>query len=607
MKLTYLLAEARRDVTGEALARAKDEVQALAVRDSLIPAAAPRQALLESVLLEALGSCCGSTSPLGVAAAASRSDRLELYVDCAAPVEAVLELLPYLDRRGVVRGVREMTVGYVSGGLELVLTPKDSEPGWGQPRSGTVVVRGRGHIDAAALLDQHRLRHQEARDRPVWTAELAAKAGPLKAQRRAVGKAPLLLERHAASCSLASAVLRRPRLWDGLAGHRETLITCSVADHGQDWQVARCVATGTQIHDERLVDLLTDPVVGTGLRLCEHTCDEHSCCLRLIGADRRGYAGILTVNTVRAATETGPGGAGRAFAVRGEQRAPSRPVTRSPERSPAPRGRTAQLITAKAGVDPSELQGIAVHLGAAWASLGLRVGILVAGHDRGDWYWPRRTWPSQRVPGGAQRTWTRLRMADSDGQLYGHRVEADKEAAGDALREARARFDRTLLVEESESEWRLCTGLADTHVVVVNESPYQRTVPVPVQGQAAAAELPLSATESALLWRQSGLAGVGLNSMTVAGLLLALTDPEQRTAPDDTFTPLVQAELARLGTPVLACFPRAVHQPGRAPNAPEVTVLDPIDPRRSVLLLECAAQLARLLWPEATQDGHRDR
>ncbi|MFC9649590.1 hypothetical protein [Streptomyces sp. NPDC056937] len=73
-----------------------------------------------------------------------------------------------------------------------------------------------------------------------------------------------------------------------------------MTDYGLDWILERQVA-GPQFDDARLIEVLTDRIVGCGLRILDHACGAEECKVRL--APRRGtwdWRGVLTVRSHRA-------------------------------------------------------------------------------------------------------------------------------------------------------------------------------------------------------------------------------------------------------------------------------------------------------------------
>ena len=92
-------------------------------------------------------------------------------------------------------------------------------------------------------------------------------------------------------------MLRRPRLWDRLAGYAHVHMSRERVDYGVDWIVDRAVAADP--HDQRLLDAWTDDVVGGGLGIVAHVCDPERCVLTLASSRSRGRSGATLTITSR--------------------------------------------------------------------------------------------------------------------------------------------------------------------------------------------------------------------------------------------------------------------------------------------------------------------
>ncbi|MFC1431454.1 hypothetical protein ACEZDB_12460 [Streptacidiphilus sp. N1-3] len=211
-----MVATAAGQLTGETLRHAELRIGAMASWGCLIPAAAEKQALLESVLLQALGAPDRRRHPFGVAEARPLPDGLELRLESQQCVQALLDLLPYRERRGQRRGVTGL-MAYGNGNAICVTMPHQAQVSAVSPRRAAplVTVYGPRANSAAAQLDEHRDRLQAAGLRPAWGSE---EIPGTKASRRE----PLprnTFAQHAASYNMGSALLRRTRFWQALAGH----------------------------------------------------------------------------------------------------------------------------------------------------------------------------------------------------------------------------------------------------------------------------------------------------------------------------------------------------------------------------------------------------
>lgn len=593
--------------TGEALEQARRRVAELDTWGVLIPSASAEQALLESLFLGALGAAADRSRPCGVHEAIPASGQLTLRVESDACVQRLLEMLPFRDKRGVWRGVRDLRVQSVGNGLRFTLELYREETWRKEEPNPLVVVRGPHEAQLAELLHRHRAKLEEAGCRPQWEPKAAR---PTRRRREPLTRN--VLEQHKAACQLASALLRRPRLWDALAGHVAVQFSNTLTDHGLDWSIERTVSPGTSVHDDRLEGALTDRVVGPGLRLLNHECTPDECVLRFVaGSQYHGWSGILTVQSRGAARPNRVGRSARPLVALGEPMVASRPrpSTAVPDADRAPaQGHVIALMSFKyvpGYVDSTELEAISVQMGAVWAVQGHRVAVLTIDRDHALWLPGRRNqvrWATEPVP-RAEPQWTRLRIDPTPGQLWGGALTSDAEAIKEGLDEARRRFDRVLVVDGSS--WStlvtFASGAPDAFVFALGESGYERELPRPmVRGNPGpAGTVALTPTESAVKWRERELKVPWLHQVPLAGALL-LRDPREEPPVADEFTAEVEEQLARYGTPILGRYPR-LGLLDRAFQSAAVTVLDPAAPDRIESMTSAATALGDCLWPCSRQ------
>ncbi|ALC25679.1 hypothetical protein [Streptomyces sp. CFMR 7] len=594
------ISNATAQLTGESLGSARLRLATLDRFDELVPRAWADQALLESVLLCALGTVQGQTRPFGVREAKPEGAGLVLRLERAMGVEALLGLLPYRTKRGPWRGVRGLLVQTEGSGLRFGLRFWLRDQSWGGTRQPEVWVSGPHGEDLAALLAAHERRLVAGGHAPQWEPGLA-EPGP----KRQEPVTRSLVRQLTTSSSLGSALVRRPRLWDSLSAYAGIEVGTRMSDHGLDWIVNRSVA-GPDFEEDRLIGVLTDHVVGCGLRLLDHYCDAGLCTVRFTpppGAWRS--RGILTVRSSRVPGAPRTQAAGpRPLTVLGEPRGFSRPRTGSISEGKEDRDHAGTVIqlTGKPrtyGIGREELSWIAEQIAAVWAAQGLSTAVVLARDepDRIAFGDPTRpSWATDRVPSAAAG-WHRLRITPPPGKLWTLAVPEDNEMVATALKDARRRFDRILLVGRND-EWawfeHSIGQFADVRVLVHPAARYERRLPLPTWSPDGETALDLTPDQSAILWRQQEL---GLRPpRRLAGLLL-IEPAGQATVPEG-FDAQVEEQLARYGTPVLGRFPAngpIAHGPGHSPHAP--TVMDPKAERPThEQMITATEALDRRLW-----------
>ncbi|MFI9389935.1 hypothetical protein ACIG53_03550 [Streptomyces bauhiniae] len=142
-------AAAVNDVTGEAFRSASGRLVDRRTWTGLVPPAGQDQALLEALILGGLASHRSSKNPLGIVEAfRAEADLLHLRLDSASAVEALLDLLPYREKRGTRRGVPGLQARAIGKQLELRLV-RTRDPGTLHPALGA----RRGSRAAAASPD----------------------------------------------------------------------------------------------------------------------------------------------------------------------------------------------------------------------------------------------------------------------------------------------------------------------------------------------------------------------------------------------------------------------------------------------------------------------
>ncbi len=418
MYAVNIIPSAVAQVTGEQLQAARLRMIASESWARLVPAAGSKQALFESLFQGALGVRAGRRHPFGILAAVPAAGRLELYLEDDSCAEPQLELLPYRDRRGTWRGVRGLSVRPERRSLHFTLPAYRSHVYASPVQRPVVVVHAQRESRLSVLLDRHRQRLENAGGRPQWESDQAV-------PRRREPLSRNVPEQHAAACQLASALLRRPRVWDALAGHVGVTAAPALADHGLDWIIERTVGVGGSLHDERLIEVLTERVAGPGLHLLSHECSEAVGTAQWVSGERReGWDGLLTVHT--RSVDSTSGRSPRPLLVLGEPLLPGRPDRNGyirPQVSQPPAGRIVGLISlahVPNAVGSDELLTVATELGAVWALQGLRVAVLTITASERPFFLGhggRARSATKSLPWAAGPQWTRLRVDPSPGQL----------------------------------------------------------------------------------------------------------------------------------------------------------------------------------------------
>ncbi|MCX4855664.1 hypothetical protein OG426_44335 [Streptomyces canus] len=429
-------------------------------------------------------------------------------------------------------------------------------------------------------------------------AQHTASRGGGRPFRRSVKKsAPITAaQRFGTSRYLASALLRRPGLWERLAGHQFLAITSHESDHGLDWHAQRALAPGHPVHDDRLADVLAGPDLIMDERT--HECLPTACSMRFIPrSNNEGWDGILTVTTTCAESDTSIPSVRRArhFAVLGESQTVDNPrIANSHLSLPRVKGRVLQLDGPPVSRYPYTPWHFARHLGAAWALQGDRVLIIrsvfstMAGWSRD----PFSAWPSANRPAApaVHAPWQRMRLVPGSRALYVYGAAHGLDALRDLVSRARDHFDWVILADSIDHH--MCPAflddIADDYLLVTGDSGYRTSLSVshPRHGASAKGGIPLTPSEAAVLWREQTLHFVPLDRIPVAGLLV-VTGLNDTKLPD-AFAAEADHTLARLGTPILGRIHSNV-------IADRCTVLDQTpDQTDRAFIAEAAAVAARL-------------
>lgn len=596
------LSNAVAQITGEALEGARARLSTLDRFDLLIPAASRDQALMESALATALGAVKGQSRPLGVREAKPVAEGLILRLERSEDVQSLFGLLPYRAKKGTWHGVRGMQVQPDRAQLRFGLRSWLCEPRWRSPEPAVWVAGPHGE-DLADLLATYQERTLAAGHTVQWDPQ-CPEDGPKR-------KEPVtrsLLRQLAVSSAMGSALLRRPRLWDSLAGFAGMRVATRMSDHGLDWIVERHIS-GSDFDEDRLVAILADRIVGLGLNVLDHTCSTDTCTISL--ARQPGnwlWRGVLSVETHQASTEPRAQGSGRRpLTAINEHRNASRPQAISERPDDAASGETGtvvQLISAPVapGVGRDELARIGEQIAAAWASRGLAAAVIVIKdrsldriplHDPG-----LPPWAKAQVPTTGEY-WRRLRIVPPPGELWSLEASGEDDKIHAALDHARRSYERVLLIGRRDRWFHLeepAGPLVDLRVLVHRAQPYERHIPVPGTDGRDAKTIKLTPAESAIQWRQQEF-GRWTPQHPISGMLLLSTTDE--TAPLDSFEQAVEEQLGRYGTPVLGRFPASgpfIQGPGHSLHPP--TVLDPRTEEQGHWRMATAADmLAQRLWP----------
>lgn len=449
------LATAVNQINGEPREKARRRIADLNRWDRLIPSASDRQALLESLLWQALGMVEGRVRPLGVVSTVPHASRLDLKVEDETSLASLLALLPYRDRRGTWRGVRDLRARSEGNHLRFELVCPSASFRWRdhapQPQ---VLVSGFKSARLPAQLQAHADALTSQGCVPSWDPQ----AFPYE-QRRREPLARNVLEQHRPGAALASALLRRTRVWQSLAGHHALTVDHALTDYGVAWTVTRTIDTGEQLHDDRITDVLTDSVVGPGLLFLDHDCCPEVCTLRFTPDARRAHTTLAV--TTRAKNQPGSVSA-RPLLALGEPLPPRTPFAAAQaRRSPAPAAGHVVFLGAVSDLRADRLWRdepvfLAQQLASAWALRGQRTAVLTVDRTRdfnADFSSYRVTeWPREGAPSG-HRPITRLRLDCFPGQLWGGDIATsrglfhlvDTTAIAQSLADARRRFDRILV------------------------------------------------------------------------------------------------------------------------------------------------------------------
>ncbi|MYT68317.1 MULTISPECIES: hypothetical protein [unclassified Streptomyces] len=614
------LVASRVQFTGETLRGARLRLEDLDRYACLIPAASQDQAQLEAVLLDGLGRLSDSVRPLGIHEAIPATDALVLRLESVHAVRVLLDLLPHRSRRGPWRGVRQLTVRPDGQYLCFELRTRRKRYPHERPGSAHVRIAGAHDEDLHAVLAAHTAQVMQDGGTPHWD--------PAVAERLLTRREPLerdVLRQLAPATGLASLIVRRPRLWDSLAGYTHVAVSRERVDYGVDWRVDRPV--DGQPHDQRLLDAWTDDVVGGQLGVVHHDCGPTRCVITLAPPHMRARSGgTLTITShTDAPTEDGASHAARPLTALGDARGRSRPLRQAPSRRTDQAGSIVGLIKASTPESPSiDLPGTATQIAAVWAAQGFATGLIVIGKQDPmfDWALTRRRrrgeWPTERIPTTAAR-WSRLRLAPPPGSLWHLRTDTSDPQLSDVLAQARRDFDRVLLVEDTAWQTKIAQLGAgvDLRLLVLEAAPYPRSITLPPAPYAPtrSAQMTLSPRESALQWRLDHLGnGSALDQAPTGLLLLPGLAPHPEHPADDAFAREVEDHLALMGAQVMGRFPgRGIMIHGTDHSPHPLTVLDPpvVDGNNLVhaphgSMEEAATGLAQRLWPAATVSADRD-
>ncbi|WP_432139995.1 hypothetical protein [Streptomyces sp. bgisy154] len=561
-----VVATAVTDLTGEAFRSASIRLADRRTWTDLVGSASQDQALLEALILGGLASYRSPQHPLGVVEAfRAEANELHLRLESARAVEALLDLLPYAEKRGTRRGVPGLQACVIGKQLELAASFGDKTGIRWNVVDPKVRIHLQGNEPLVTVLHARHERLIQERCTPHWVPGEAV--APL---RRRLPLSRDAVSQHRASAQLASVLLRRPRMWTALVGHDGLTVSSAVSEHGLDWTFVRTVAGGAALHDERLVELLQDAITGPDLQLLDHVCEPKACTLRFVGCGGRveGWRGVLTVRTEHG--NSAAGRPGRALAALGEVRAPSRPSHQTgAESRPEP---TRCFVLTSGPSSTEAVHGVAaaaaVRLVTAWAAEGRVTAVLTINDADFDFSWyGKRTWPKADVPQPAGHVvrWNRLRLTPGNGEAWrvslgsgpGLFAVVDDEAIVAALDAARERCSRILVLDGRPSAWAggLANKRVDGVVFAFDASEYPRRTTTPVWRRAVDGDraVGLAPEDSAALWRERHLGQHDLSRLPLAGLVLLHNRKEQ--TPPDAFTEQVEDHLGRYGTPVLGWLP----------------------------------------------------
>ncbi|MFK8906769.1 hypothetical protein [Streptomyces sp. YS-3] len=607
------LATAVNQISGEPREKARRRIAELNRRDRLIPSASDRQALLESLFWQALGTVEGCVRPLGVVSSTPHASRLDLKVEDEASLISLLALLPYRDRRGTWRGVRDLRARSEGNRVRFELVCPSASFRWHdhdpQPQ---VVVSG----FKSAVLPARLQAHADALTRQGCVPSWDPQAFPYE-QRRREPLARNVLEQHRPGAALASALLRRTRVWQSLAGHHALTVNHTLTDYGVAWTVTRTIDSGEQLHDERITDVLTDSVVGPGLLFLDHDCSPEVCTLRFTPDARRAHTTLAV--TTRARNQPSSVSA-RPLLALGEPLPARTPFAAAQaRRAPAPAAGHVVFLGAVSDLRADRLWRdepvfLAQQLASAWALQGHRTAVLIVDRTsdfNADFSSYRVTeWPRECAPLG-HRPITRLRLDCFPGQLWGGDIATsrslfdpvDTTAISQSLTDARRRFDRILVTNACDGPHLSKLYQEVDHVVLtLPQSRYARAAETPPWQRTSreSSTVELTPEGSALEWKHRHFGSSTFSHMPFAGVLL-LHDASQPSLASDTFDTQVEEYLSQLGTPILGHFtydPALMPVNPHHPGAGAATVLDPITTGQSAAITSAATGLAQRLWPD---------
>ncbi|MEU0302833.1 hypothetical protein ABZ252_25700 [Streptomyces sp. NPDC006175] len=371
-----------------------------------------------------------------------------------------------------------------------------------------------------------------------------------------------------------------------------------MVDHGLEWTVSRTMSPEAPLHDARLHAILTDPLVGPGLRHVHHTCTATECTAAYV---LRNYGQNTSVGslliTSRHAAHSASASSRRALLALGEQPTshPNAPRVRKVRRSADHVVVGVRSVNALA-LDYGDAEGFAVQTAAAWAADGYRVAVILADEHSTfcDVYVSNRRW-GKRVTTLPYRgeepavRWHRSRLTPFPGELWRVEVDGIRSDVRDAVQEARKRCERIIAVDATrymEADLSSCT---DQTLVINRSRSYERHVAGP-----AGTTLALSPDLAAARWHERELSGKIVANCS--GVVLVNADLSATGAPVDDYDREVERHLARYGTPILA---RQWLRSGHA------TVLDPMESTEAHQLRKQADELADILAPARRQPVHR--
>ncbi|MET7533514.1 hypothetical protein [Streptomyces goshikiensis] len=601
MSIEKQVSAARQQLTGESLRGARLRIKELPTWSSPIPGAADTQKLLESLFLQHIGVLqTSSRYPLGIVEVIPAVHRLEVRFEHPDVVRSALGMLPYRDRQRSVHGVPGLWARTVNGTIEIAFARR--------PDQGVLALASRERSDLIELLAEYQSSLTEERCTPLWAIDPSS-LPPEKFQvssRRRKPKPPTLIDSHRSGACLPSAILRRIRLWDRLTGHASLRITAENSERGLDWRITRELHPGIPIHDDRLAALLLEPVAGPGLvtDLSDHHCDDELCIMEFAApADRiSGWDGILRLEST---TSPNPAPLAslaperpRHFTSLSEDPFPSHGNVvkgsrhaHSPSGSPRPdsangaqaQGRCTQILAPRFSRSRWELQDIAMGIGAAWALDGCKVLVVAHSFDASPGLRRLRNhseleWPAtDRLTIATSPPWRRARLVPDGGSLFSCTASEYRKELGPLLEKARTHFDWVIFVDCNDNHGMgpYVEESADSYVIVVDDSGYEESLVTAesCNGVAQHREVPVSPAESAMTWRHQHLTGLPLDRVPVAGLVMQQT-ASTTTRESPAFIADVDAQLRRLGTPVLARLPQG-HGTGLKMSSR--TVLDDVD------------------------------